>query len=107
MTQQVPAALLSDKGPKLVTVLQAALDIALLEGFAAISRSKVADRAGVSRGTVSNTYGGMPALCDMVMKEAIEKGHLKIVAQGLAVRHPIAMCVSDRLKQEAADYLTA
>lgn len=127
MTRQVPTALLSPAELKLreiqsreapavlsmatpvsiPTVLQAAVELALSEGFAAISRSKVADRAGVSRGTVSNAYGDMPGLCEAVMKEAVAKGHLKLIAQGLAARHPIAMGASDDQKRQAAAYLTA
>jgi AcrR family transcriptional regulator len=88
-------------------VLAAAVAVAQAQGFAAISRSKVADYAMVSRGTVSNAFGGMPELCDAVMRHAVVHRLLDLVAQGLATKHPVALAAPDDVKTEALASLAA
>ena len=82
-------------------VLSAALDIALTEGYAAISQRKVAQRASVSVGAVNYSFGNMAGLQDAVMREAIHRRHLTVLAQGLALRSRIALDAPEDLKRDA------
>lgn len=84
-------------------VLDAAAAIALEEGLQRLSRSKVAARAGVSLGGVSASFGGMGNLTDAVVRAAIDRPILPVLAQALAVGHPLAKDAPADLKQQALD----
>lgn len=87
------------------TLYHAVLDAAVVEartmGLQRIRRDTVARRAGVAAGTVNNAFGNMSGLREAVMREAVSKEHLDIVAQGLALRDPIAMEAPHILKVRA------
>lgn len=86
-------------------VLEAALTLAEEVGYAQITRAAVADRAGLSRASVSVTYCGMVGLRREVMSEAVSRGLVRIIAQGLAVGDPVARSAPHSLKQAAAEAL--
>lgn len=77
------------------------------QGFAKLTRNGVADRAGVAFGSVNNAYGTMDALRDAVMATALERNLLDIIAQGLAVGHPVARSASAATKEAALQRLAA
>jgi len=87
-------------------VCRAAVAVAGAEGLAAVSRSRVAEAARVSLGTVSNAYGTMQALRDAVMHEAVSRPILSILAQGLAMGDPIARAAPEPVRQAALASLT-
>jgi AcrR family transcriptional regulator len=87
-------------------VRDAAVAVAGAEGLTALSRSRVADAARVSLGTVSNAYGTMQALRDAVMHEAVNRPILSILAQGLAMGDPIARAAPEHVRQAALATLT-
>lgn len=88
-------------------VLAAATAEARACGFQWITRGAVAERAGVSAGTVSAAFGGMLDLKRAVMRQAVETEDAVIVAQGLADGSAIAKSAPQALKDRAAEALTA
>ena len=82
-------------------VCRAAVHVAATEGLAAVTRSRVAEAARVSPGTVSNAYGSLPALRDEVMREAVRVPVLSILAQGLAMGDPIARAAPEPVRAAA------
>jgi AcrR family transcriptional regulator len=84
-------------------VLDAACTIAHEEGVAKVTRMRVADAAGVSLGSVSAAFGGMPELHEAVMREAVRRPLLSVLAQGLAMGDAIARDAPDDLKRQAVE----
>lgn len=82
-------------------VLEAAMACALAKGYQWITRDDVAERAGVSNATVSNAFGTMPELKRAVLREAVRRPVLKLVCEGLADHHPIALDAPADVKQRA------
>lgn len=82
-------------------VLEAAIVEAREQGYQWITREAVAQRAGVSVGGVNNAFGTMVELKRAVMREAIQRPVLEIVAQGLAEGSPIAKDAPPDVKQQA------
>lgn len=83
-------------------ILEAAAQLAAERGYQHITRSDVAERAGVAVGSVNNAFGTMDGLRDAVMRKAVADEHGGIVGQGLAARHPVALEAPPRLKERAA-----
>lgn len=83
-------------------LLDAALALAAASDYRSVTRAAVAERAGVSPGTVSNWAGDMGGLRAKVMHAAVERGALDVIAQGLAARDPIALGASVELRGAAA-----
>ena len=88
-------------------ILNAALELAEVEGYQWITREAVAVRAGVSPGTVNNVFKTMRGLKRAVLKAAVDRGILPIIAQGLADRHEIALSAAADVRAKAAALLTA
>ena len=88
-------------------VLGAALALAQEVGYQWITREMVARKAGVSVGTVSNVYGSIVELKRAVLREAVEREVLEVVAQGLADGHEIARAAPDALRSRAVAHVMA
>lgn len=88
-------------------VLEAAISLASERGFRKYSRSDVAQLAGVADGGVNWAFGTMDGLHDAVMRAAVERGLLSLVAQGLALQHPAACAAPPDLKNSALASLAA
>jgi AcrR family transcriptional regulator len=88
-------------------ILDAAVELAKIEGYQWITREAVAERAGVAPATVNNAFGTMRDLKRAVLKEAVEKSIIEIVAQGLADGHAIARAAPEELRKLAAEKLIA
>jgi len=82
-------------------VLAAAIVEAREHGYQWITRDAVASRSGVSLGGVNNAFGTMVELKRAVMREAVAKSILEIVAQGLADRSPIALAAPPEIRAAA------
>ena len=80
--------------------------VAERDGLAAVTRSIVAREARVVPATVSNAYGSMPALRDALMREAVSRPVLSVLAQGLAMGDPIARAAPEHVRQAALASLT-
>lgn len=94
-------------------ILSAATQLAAQRGLAGFTRGDLADGAGVSRAGVSNygrsritngpqgTSGVLERIRDDVMRHAVERADLALLAVGLAARHPIALAAPDELRVAA------
>lgn len=83
-------------------VLDAATNLARKVGYQWIMRKHIAQAAGVSAGSVTSAYGSMLDLKREVLRNAVATGDLKILRQGLADGHPIALSAPEDLKVKAA-----
>lgn len=89
-------------------VLTAAIAVAERVGWPNLTRDLVATEAGVAAGTVNNAMGvggTMRDLSDAVMAEAVERGVLAIVAQGIAAGHPVARAAPAGMRADAVALL--
>lgn len=86
-------------------ILDAALEEAKEQGYQWITRDRVAARAGVAAGSVNAAFGKTVELKRAVMRVAVERGVLEIVAQGLAEGSAIAQAATPEIKQQAAALL--
>lgn len=82
-------------------ILSAALALAAAGNYRALRRVTIADAVGMPPSLVSYYLGDMDTLRDAVMRGAVERCVLAVVAQGLAVRDPIALAAPDELKTAA------
>jgi len=81
--------------------LEAACAVAHDEGLNALTRDKVARRAALASGSVTAAFGDMPGLRDAVMREAVSRPILSVLAQGLAARDAIACAAPADLRLAA------
>jgi AcrR family transcriptional regulator len=83
-------------------LLDVAIELARVHGLANITRDQIAAEARVAAGLVSLRLGTMPAMRRTIMRNAIVRGILPIVAEGLAARDPFAMAAPEDLRKRAA-----
>jgi AcrR family transcriptional regulator len=88
-------------------ILSAAMQLANLSGFKKVTRANIAAKADVAPGLVSYHFGDMKKLRDAMVERAVESKNLKLLAQALADRHPIALKAPDALRRAAAMQLAA
>jgi AcrR family transcriptional regulator len=88
-------------------ILEVALRLAAVKGYARVTREEIATAAGCSSGLVSRYLGTMTQCRRVLMRKAIERELVKIVAQGLADGNPHAKKASPELKARAAQLLAA
>lgn len=86
-------------------ILGVAIDQATEKGYHKITRDGVADAAGVSHSLVSRYFRTMGQLRTDVMRAAIKRGLLAIIAQGLVNGDERAKKAPDHLKEQAAELL--
>lgn len=71
-------------------ILEAALHCAGIAPYHTVTRETIGARAGCAPGTVSHYFSTMTKLRRAVMREAVSRGIVAIVADGLALRDPQA-----------------
>lgn len=103
---ELNASVTADRALRARRITHYACQLVEAEGLAAFSRSRVAAYARCSLGTVSNAYGSMQALRDAVMREAVTRPILSVLAQGLAMGDPIAKAAPEPVRQAALASLT-
>lgn len=86
-------------------VIDVAINLAKTKGYNSITRGEVATGANVSPGLVSHYFVSTNALRELILKTAIKREVLEIVAQGLVVEDPIAVNAPKELKYKAVAYL--
>ena len=91
------------KEARVQELLEVALKLAVRKGFNKVDRVGVADAAKCSVALVSHHLGNANDLPDLVMAFAIEKRNLRVIAQGLSFRHPLALAAPEDLRKRAAD----
>lgn len=83
-------------------ILMAAIAIAEVPGgFSTITRESVATKVGCADSLVSRYFGTMPTFKRDIMRAAVAKDNLSIIAQGLALSNPYAQKASDEIKTKA------
>lgn len=82
-------------------LLDAALLVAERDGFANLRRDAIAEEAGVNGSLVSLRLGTMEAVRRDVMRLAIKRACLPVIAQGLAARDRHALKAPPELKEKA------
>lgn len=82
-------------------LIAAALTVAERVGYMTMTREQIAAEAECSPGLVSLHLGTMPAMRRLVMRAAVRQRRLQVIAQGLAMRDPVALRVSEELRGAA------
>lgn len=82
-------------------ILNAALNVAKVLGYANVTREEVAHEAMVSPALISVRLGTMANFRRKLMRYAVRVECLAVIAQGLAARDPHAQKASPELKQKA------
>lgn len=86
-------------------ILDAGLKLAEEKGFNKVTRTDVAAAAGMGVGTINFHFGNMEQLQRKIMREAANRGVLRVLAQGLAVNHTEALKAPDEMRARAADLI--
>lgn len=92
----------SEPAERDAAILQAAIDESIAYGYQWITRSGVAERAGMAPSTVS-LYGSMVDLKRAVLHAAVVREILPIIRQGLGDGHAIVLAAPVALRQRAMD----
>lgn len=82
-------------------LLDSALAVATKNGLQRTTRGMIAEHAGVAPGLVTHYLGTMEALKRTIMRQAIRREVLPIVAEGLACRDKHAMKAPAELRSRA------
>jgi AcrR family transcriptional regulator len=86
-------------------ILCTAIEMSLKVGYQHLIRDKVAKKAGISGALVNKYFGTIETLKKEVLRVAIEKGIIEIVAQGLGMRDPDALKAPEEIKQKAFSFM--
>lgn len=82
-------------------VITAALDLASRTHFDKLSQRTVADHVGIKGPAVQYHFGTMTQLKNEVVRAAIKRRVLRVVAQAIVAGHPQARKIDDELKRAA------
>lgn len=83
-------------------IIDAALRVAERPGaYSKLTRVGIATEAGCAEGLVSRYFGTMNAFKRVVMRAAIQRSNLSIIAQGLACGDNVAAKVHPDIKNQA------
>ena len=88
-------------------LLGVAMDIAIKRGYDHVTRDNVAHQAGVAKGLVSKVFNTMNQLHRAVMRAAIHRAELPIIAHGIASGCRIAHGADEALKRQALEWMIA
>lgn len=86
-------------------LLDAALTIARKRGYTKVTREAIAEAVGCVPATVSNHLGTTPNMKRGIMRAAVAKGVIEVIAQGLADGNPHAKKAPHELKEKAVAHL--
>lgn len=95
----------NDTAARQAELLDAALHLAESLGFHRVTRDALAAHCSVSAGTVSRYFGSAADMRAAIMRTAVTRGIVALVAQGLAANDPQACGAPQALKQQALEYL--
>lgn len=88
-------------------LLGAGLQLAVAKGYQQISRADLAQAIGVADGTVSLHFGTMKQFRRSLMRAAVSRRNLAVLAQGLAMKDPHALEAPAELRDAAANSIKA
>jgi len=89
------------QGTRRDQIVRSALELSGVIGYQQITSQSVANRAKCSSALVRLYFDG-PSLKDAVMVAAVETERLRVVAQGMACGHPLALAAPRDLRERAA-----
>lgn len=82
-------------------ILAAALPLAEQRGYATVTRNDIAKAARISGPTLHYHFGTMAQLRRDLMRYAIRKGSLRVIAQGVVANDPQALKLDGETRQRA------
>lgn len=85
-------------------LLIAATQIAQTQGYQTVTLQQAADRCGRTPGWAC-TILQSAELQDAVMRMACETRNLRVIAQGLATQHPVALALPEDVRRAAGEAL--
>jgi len=88
-------------------ILRAALSLACRIGYAKVTQTAIADKAGVPSSLLPYYFGTMTQLRRDLMREAIHTECLPVIAQGVASRDRHALRAPLALRLRALDFVAA
>ena len=88
-------------------ILHAALTVARNRGFNRMDRAAIASQAGVTPALITKYYTTMTQMRRAVMRAAVKREIVEIIAYGIGARDKHALRASDELKQRAADWIAS
>lgn len=83
-------------------MLKIATEVAREFGLSGVTRPRIAEQAGCSAPLISHYWGPLSALIDAVVKQAVEREDLPVLAWAVIECHPIAMAAPIELRERAA-----
>lgn len=86
-------------------IIDAALQLTLEIGYHKLRRDNIAAHARVSPGLIAYHFGTVEKLRREVMRTAIRKKLILIIAQGITMRNPDALKAPLNLKKKATKFL--
>lgn len=86
-------------------ILSVAVDIAIKQGYDNVTRERIAAQAGISTGLVNHAYSTMTKLRRAVMRAAIQRDLLPIIAKGIAEGCSVAHSAPTELKHRATQWM--
>ncbi len=89
------------------SILEAALSAALKHGYTGFRLMHVAEHAGCSHGSVLVYYTTMAQVKRDVMRAAISRSLLPIIATGIAIKDPYCKRITPELRARALATLSA
>lgn len=92
---------INDTAQREADLLHTALQYAITVGYRNVTREALASCCQVSAGTISRYFGPMDELRARLMRAAVARGVVDIVAQGLAAGDPLACAAPQELKAAA------
>ena len=88
-------------------ILTAALDLARAEGLGSLTRKRVAQAAAVSPGLVTFRFLSTSLMRDAVMQAAVDRADLRVLADGIALRHATALAAPVEMRMAALESMMA
>lgn len=90
-----------DPADRKAAILDAALSLAKKKGFASLRLQHIAEAAECSNALVVIHFKTMTQMRRAVMRAAVKKEILSIIAEGIATRDPVACKVCPELQRKA------
>jgi len=88
-------------------IIFAAMAVAREIGYQQVTRNLIAERAGTSDALVTTRLGTTDEIAQLIMREAVIRRDLTIIAQGIATNDPIAIAAPEELRTESRQALGA
>lgn len=82
-------------------ILNCAIELSEKNDYKTLTRAMIADQLAIAPALVSYYFGEMESLKNKIVKTAIERENLTIIAQAVTFKHPAIKNISEKLKTNA------